>query len=80
MLASTPTGCPLDEALMVGPKLDPDSGAVNLVPLAEAQPLASASSAPEREAAAVGGPEVGGKSRLGKKAKRSASDTAAAAA
>ena len=80
MLASTPTGCPLDEALMVGPKLDPDSGAVNLVPLAEAQPLASASSAPERESAAVGGPEGGGKSRLGKKAKRSASDTAAAAA
>ena len=37
-LASTPAGCPLDEALMVGPMLDDSgSGTVNLVTWTEAQ-------------------------------------------
>ena len=68
-LASTPAGCPLDESLMVVPKMDAGSGSVNLVPLAEARPPAAA--AEGAAANASGGLAETSKSRLsGKKAKK----------
>ena len=68
-LASTPAGCPLDESLMVGPKMDAGSGSVNLVPLADARPPAAA--AEGAAGISPGGFAEPSKSRLsGKKSKK----------
>ncbi|KAG1666532.1 hypothetical protein FOA52_014429 [Chlamydomonas sp. UWO 241] len=79
-LASTPTGSPLDAALMVTPKVDADSGAVTLLPLNSVSDHAAAPAAATSAAAAGTAGSSGAAAPASKKARKEPKGSSASSA